>query len=147
MTAATCAQSIQRVPEGGKLPKEVNWDERLRRKELANAFRTVRKNTVQVAEDIPESQYGHVVAADAKSVYGLRTGLSTSLTSTGLDALFPTFTLGGPVIPTFQVPLCVALTAPETVVPERDTGTAWLAVLVTRSLGAKGNTSAIIVQK
>ena len=37
-------------------------------KELANAFRTVRKNTVQVAEDIPESQYGHVAAADCKSV-------------------------------------------------------------------------------
>jgi len=37
-------------------------------KELASAFRTVRKNTVQVAEDIPESQYGHVAAPDCKSV-------------------------------------------------------------------------------
>jgi uncharacterized damage-inducible protein DinB len=37
-------------------------------KELANAFRTVRKNTVQVAEDIPESQYGHVAAPGCKSV-------------------------------------------------------------------------------
>jgi uncharacterized damage-inducible protein DinB len=37
-------------------------------KELANAFRTVRKNTVQVAEDIPESQYGHVAAPDCRSV-------------------------------------------------------------------------------
>ena len=37
-------------------------------KELANAFRTVRKNTVQVAEDIPESQYGHVAAPECKSV-------------------------------------------------------------------------------
>ena len=26
--------------------------------ELANSFRTVRKNTVQVAEDIPEDKYG-----------------------------------------------------------------------------------------
>jgi hypothetical protein len=25
--------------------------------ELAHGFRTVRKNTIQVAEDIPESQY------------------------------------------------------------------------------------------
>jgi uncharacterized damage-inducible protein DinB len=37
-------------------------------KELGNAFRTVRKNTVQVAEDIPESQYGHVAAPDCKTV-------------------------------------------------------------------------------
>ncbi len=37
-------------------------------KELANAFRTVRKNTIQVAEDIPEAQYGHVPAPDCKSV-------------------------------------------------------------------------------
>ena len=37
-------------------------------KELANAFRTVRKNTIQVAEDIPESKYGFVAAPDVRSV-------------------------------------------------------------------------------
>jgi uncharacterized damage-inducible protein DinB len=37
-------------------------------KELAGAFRTVRNNTIQVARDIPESQYGHVPAAECKSV-------------------------------------------------------------------------------
>ncbi len=37
-------------------------------KELASAFRTVRKNTIQVAEDIPESQYGHAAAPECKSV-------------------------------------------------------------------------------
>jgi len=37
-------------------------------KELANGFRTVRKNTIQVAEDIPEAQYGHVAAPGCKSV-------------------------------------------------------------------------------
>ena len=37
-------------------------------KELASAFRMVRKNTIQVAEDIPESQYGHVAAPECKSV-------------------------------------------------------------------------------
>jgi uncharacterized damage-inducible protein DinB len=37
-------------------------------KELANAFRTVRKNTIQVAEDIPDSQYGYVAAPECKSV-------------------------------------------------------------------------------
>lgn len=37
-------------------------------KELASAFRTVRKNTIQVAEDIPESSYGFVAAPEARSV-------------------------------------------------------------------------------
>jgi uncharacterized damage-inducible protein DinB len=37
-------------------------------KDLASAFRTVRKNTIQVAEDIPESRYGHVAAPECKSV-------------------------------------------------------------------------------
>jgi hypothetical protein len=29
-------------------------------KQLAEGFRTVRKNTIQVAEDIPEDKYDHV---------------------------------------------------------------------------------------
>jgi uncharacterized damage-inducible protein DinB len=37
-------------------------------RELASAFRTVRKNTLQVAEDIPEQQYGHVPATECRSV-------------------------------------------------------------------------------
>jgi uncharacterized damage-inducible protein DinB len=37
-------------------------------KELANGFRTVRKNTVQIAEDIPESQYGFAAAPDTMTV-------------------------------------------------------------------------------
>jgi uncharacterized damage-inducible protein DinB len=37
-------------------------------KELASAFRTVRKNTVQVAEDIPESKYNFVAVPDVRSV-------------------------------------------------------------------------------
>jgi uncharacterized damage-inducible protein DinB len=37
-------------------------------KELANSFRGVRKNTIQVAEDLPESQYNHVPAPDCKTV-------------------------------------------------------------------------------
>src|SRR5271165_3174918 len=37
-------------------------------KELASAFRTVRKNTIQVAEDIPDSKYGFVAAPDIRSV-------------------------------------------------------------------------------
>jgi hypothetical protein len=37
-------------------------------KELASGFRTVRKNTVQIAEDIPESQYGFAAAPDTMTV-------------------------------------------------------------------------------
>jgi uncharacterized damage-inducible protein DinB len=37
-------------------------------KELASAFRTVRKNTIQVAEDIPEAQYNREVAPDCRTI-------------------------------------------------------------------------------
>jgi uncharacterized damage-inducible protein DinB len=37
-------------------------------RELASAFRTVRKNTIHVAEDIPESRYAYVAAPGCKSV-------------------------------------------------------------------------------
>src|SRR2546425_8617037 len=37
-------------------------------KELADSFRTVRKNTITVAEDIPEAQYGYRAAPETRSV-------------------------------------------------------------------------------
>jgi uncharacterized damage-inducible protein DinB len=37
-------------------------------KQLANSFRTVRRNTIQIAEDIPESHYGFVPAEGTRSV-------------------------------------------------------------------------------
>jgi uncharacterized damage-inducible protein DinB len=37
-------------------------------KEMANAFRTVRGNTVQIARDIPEDQYDFVAAPGVRSV-------------------------------------------------------------------------------
>ena len=37
-------------------------------KELAASFRTVRANTIQVAEDIPESQYDFRAAPDCRSI-------------------------------------------------------------------------------
>ena len=37
-------------------------------KEIAESFRTVRRNTVQVAEDIPEDKYSYRAAADTMSV-------------------------------------------------------------------------------
>jgi uncharacterized damage-inducible protein DinB len=37
-------------------------------KEMAAAFRTVRKNTIQIAEEIPEAQYGFRVTPDVMTV-------------------------------------------------------------------------------
>src|SRR5262245_42816154 len=37
-------------------------------KEIAESFRTVRKNTIQVAEDIPEDKYSYRAAPDTMSV-------------------------------------------------------------------------------
>jgi uncharacterized damage-inducible protein DinB len=39
--------------------------------DLANAFRTVRKNTVQIAEEIPEDNYDFVAAPGTRSVSSL----------------------------------------------------------------------------
>ena len=37
-------------------------------KELAEAFRTVRRNTIQIAQDIPDDKYGFRVTPDTQSV-------------------------------------------------------------------------------
>ena len=37
-------------------------------KELANSFRTVRKNTIRIANDIPETSYDYKAAPDTRSV-------------------------------------------------------------------------------
>ena len=37
-------------------------------KELADSFRTVRKNTIQIAEDIPEAQYNYRATPETRSV-------------------------------------------------------------------------------
>ena len=47
-------------------------------KDLASAFRTVRKNTIQIAEDIPEQQYGHVPAPECRSVSQMLTHIAFS---------------------------------------------------------------------
>jgi uncharacterized damage-inducible protein DinB len=63
-------------------------------KDFANAFRTVRKNTIQVAEDIPESSYSFSAAPDVRTVAQMltHTAISTrifqEITSTpGLTSL------------------------------------------------------------
>jgi uncharacterized damage-inducible protein DinB len=45
-------------------------------KELASAFRTVRKNTIQVADDIPETKYDHVAAPEVRSVSQMLTHIA-----------------------------------------------------------------------
>jgi uncharacterized damage-inducible protein DinB len=45
-------------------------------KELAEAFRTVRKNTLQIAEEIPEDKYGFKAADDVRTVEKLLTHIA-----------------------------------------------------------------------
>lgn len=47
-------------------------------KELANAFRTVRKNTIRVAEDIPEDKYDFVGAPEVRTVGRMLTHVAIS---------------------------------------------------------------------
>jgi len=62
-------------------------------KELANAFRTVRRNTIQVAEDIPEAKYNFVAAPEIRSVaqmlthVAIATRLSQTINKPGLTTL------------------------------------------------------------
>ena len=44
--------------------------------ELADSFRTVRKNTIRIAEDIPEDKYNFAVAADVRTVEKLLTHIA-----------------------------------------------------------------------
>jgi uncharacterized damage-inducible protein DinB len=47
-------------------------------KQLASAFRTVRENTVQIAEEIPEDKYDFVAAPGVQSVRALLTHIAVS---------------------------------------------------------------------
>ena len=47
-------------------------------KELAESFRTVRKNTIQIAEDIPEEKYGFQAAPETRTVAQLLTHIAIS---------------------------------------------------------------------
>ena len=46
------------------------------RKQLADSIRTVRKNTVLIAEDIPEQHYGYRPTADSRSVAEILTHIA-----------------------------------------------------------------------
>jgi len=47
-------------------------------KDLAESFRTVRKNTIQIAEDIPEGKYSFRAANDVRTVEKLLTHIALS---------------------------------------------------------------------
>src|SRR4029079_5958565 len=49
-------------------------------KQLAESFRTVRKNTVQIAEDIPEDKYGFKAADDVRSIEKMLTHIALGST-------------------------------------------------------------------
>jgi uncharacterized damage-inducible protein DinB len=56
-------------------------------KELAAAFRTVRKNTIQIAEDIPEDKYGFKPSPESRSIGQTLAHIATATT-------FPTMVHG-----------------------------------------------------
>jgi uncharacterized damage-inducible protein DinB len=56
--------------------------------ELAAAFRTVRKNTIQIAQDIPEDKYGFKAAPEVRSV-------AQMLAHIGAATIFPVRMHGG----------------------------------------------------
>src|SRR5258708_22625360 len=66
---------------GGNYKSEVTSMTVYGGKDLASAFRTVRKNSIQVAQDIPESKYGFVAAHEVRSVARMLThgAISTRL--------------------------------------------------------------------
>ena len=59
-------------------------------KELAAAFRTVRKNTIQIAEDIPEDKYTFKPSPESRTVAQLLVHIAVSTT-------FPTVIHGGKI--------------------------------------------------
>jgi uncharacterized damage-inducible protein DinB len=75
-------------------------------KELADSFRTVRKNTVIIAEEIPEAQYGFRAAADSRSVGELLTHIALGTSpAEKIHAIDKLKTLEGFDFPGFFVPL------------------------------------------
>src|SRR5438874_10818670 len=49
-------------------------------KELAESFRTVRKNTIQIAEDIPEEKYGFKAAEEVRAAEKILTHIALAPT-------------------------------------------------------------------
>src|ERR1035438_290112 len=47
-------------------------------RELADSFRTVRKNTIQIAEDIPEAQYAYRATPETRSVAEMLVHVATT---------------------------------------------------------------------
>lgn len=47
-------------------------------RELGRQFRTVRQNTIQIAEDIPEEHYGHIPAPECRTVGEMLTHIAVA---------------------------------------------------------------------
>ena len=54
-------------------------------KELAEAFRTVRANTIRIAEDIPEDKYDFRPVADTRSVAQMLAARQMTATASGRE--------------------------------------------------------------
>ena len=55
-------------------------------KELAASFRTVRNNTIRVAEEIPESKYGFKAAPEVRSIAQTSVGRPFEVTGSGRNS-------------------------------------------------------------
>ena len=98
-------------------------------KELAESFRTVRKNTIQVAEEIPEDKYGFAAAEGTKTVEKMLTHIALSYRfqhrfqndkRTNFDGLdFPT------LIAEFRVEEEKPRTKAQVIALLKDTGELW----------------------
>src|SRR5215831_14979894 len=72
-------------------------------KELAESFQTVRKNTLAIAEDIPENKYSFKAASDVRSVEKLLTHIALASTfSYRIHAIEKRTTLEGFNFPAFM---------------------------------------------
>jgi uncharacterized damage-inducible protein DinB len=65
-------------------------------KQMADAFRTVRKNTIQIAEDIPEDKYNFKASPESRTI-------AQTLVHLALATTFPTTVHGGKISDMSQV--------------------------------------------
>src|ERR1035438_8906781 len=84
-------------------------------KELADSFRTVRKNTLVIAEEIPEEHYGFRPAPDTRTVAQMLVHISllTKLQH-HVHGVERRTTLGGFDFPGFMMPLIAEEQTPRT---------------------------------
>src|SRR4029453_5779657 len=85
-TSSRCSLTCLKHPSDGISAKTFTSEETVTyygAKELASAFRTVRNNTIKIAEEVPEDKYDFRPAPDARSIRDtlVHIALSTDLQS------------------------------------------------------------------